>query len=93
MTISYNTLVTQPDMDDTAAFLRRFDADLEFLVQESWPPTGVASLQTDTANFCDAIFDELASKSYITGFTCNPQQVSGGDAVEDAPVTNLPVAE
>ena len=55
--------------------------------------TGVANLQTDAPNFCDAIFDELASQSYITDFSCNPQQVSDGDAAPDAPVTNLPVAE
>ena len=91
--VSYNTSVTQLDLDETAEFLRGFDADLEFLIQESWPPTGVANLQTDAPNFCDAIFDELASQSYITDFSCNPQQVSDGDAAPDAPVTNLPVAE
>ena len=91
--VSYNTSVTQPDLDETAGFLRGFDADLEFLVQESWPPTGVANLQTDAPNFCDAIFDELASQSYITDFSCNPQQVSNGAAAPDAPVTNQPDAE
>lgn len=90
--VSYNTSVTQPDLDETDAFLGEFDADLEFLVQESWPPTGVANLQTDTPNFCDAIFDELASQSYITDFSCNPQQVFDG-GIEDMPVTNLPDVE
>ena len=91
--VRYNTLVTQPDLDETAGFLRGFDAGLEFLVQESWPPTGVANLQTETPNFCDAIFDELASQSYITDFSCGPQQISDGDADSDSPVTNLPDAE
>ena len=85
--VSYNTSVTQPDLDDTDEFLGSFDADLEFLVQESWPPTGVANLQTDTPNFCDAIFDELASRSYIENFSCGPQETLDG-AIEDVPVVN-----
>ncbi|MCH8025439.1 MAG: hypothetical protein IH866_01475 [Chloroflexi bacterium] len=91
--VRYNTSVTQPDLDETAGFLRGFDADLEFLVQESWPPTGVANLQTDTPNFCDAIFDELASRSYINDFSCGPQEKFDGDADPDSPVTNLPDVE
>ena len=87
--VRYNTSVTQPDLDETAAFLRTFDAGLEFLVQESWPPTGVAILQTDTPNFCDAIFDELASQSYIDDFSCGPQQITDGDADPDSSVANL----
>ena len=87
--VRYNTSVTQPDLDETAAFLRTFDAGLEFLVQESWPPTGVAILQTDTPNFCDDIFDELASPSYIDDFSCGPQQITDGDADPDSSVANL----
>ncbi len=86
--VRYNTSVTQPDMDETAGFLRGFDAGLEFMIQESWPPTGVASLQTDTSNFCDAIFDELASQSYITDFSCGPQEKLN-DVNGDVPVVNV----
>ncbi len=91
--VRFNTSVTQPDLDETAGFLRGFDAGLEFLVQESWPPTGVANLQTDTPNFCDAIFDELASQSYIDDFSCGPQQIFDGDVAPDSPVINLPDVE
>ena len=90
--VRYNTSVTQPDLDETAGYLRGFDAGLDFIVQESWPPTGVASVQTDTRNFCDAIFDTLASQSYITDFSCGPQRIFDG-GVKDAPVTNLPDVE
>ena len=85
--VRYNTSVEQGDFSTTSDFLRAYDTGLDFIVQESWPPTGVASLQTDTPNFCDAIFDELASQSYIDDFSCNPQQILN-DVNEDASVVN-----
>jgi hypothetical protein len=81
--VSFNTTVTQDDLDETASFLRRYDEDLDFLVQESFPPTGVARLRTEDADFCAAVEAELGAKSYVDRVTCGArQETPAGDPEE-----------
>src|SRR3989304_4469824 len=68
--VRFNTTVTQDGMDEVAAFLRGYDDDLDFLIQESFPPAGVARLETDEPDFCATVEEELEAKSYTDDVTC-----------------------
>jgi hypothetical protein len=82
VTVSFNETVTQPDMDAVHDLLREYDEDVDFLIQESFPPTGVAYLKTDDEEFCSTIEAELSGRSYVRDVTCGerPEPVEdGGD--------------
>ena len=68
--VSFNTSATQDDIDEVGDLLRSYDKDLEFLIQESFPPTGRAFLSSDVANFCRTVEPELEAKSYVDDVTC-----------------------
>lgn len=72
--VRFNETVTQSDMDDVAALLRIYDDELDFLVQESFPPTGVARVKTNDDGFCAAVESELEAKSYVESVTCGEKQ-------------------
>jgi hypothetical protein len=84
--VRFNTTVTQDDLDETAAILRAYDADLDFVVQESFPPTGVATLETDAADFCASVWAALEAKTYVDGATCREAQDVPASENPDAPV-------
>ena len=91
VTVSFNETVTQADMDSVGEYLRGFDDDLDFLIQESFPPTGVATLSTNAKEFCTTIEAELESRSYISSVDCS--QVSDAPVESpDAPVSDEPDA-
>ena len=68
--VSFSTSATQDDIDEVGDLLRSYDKDLEFLIQESFPPTGRAFLSTDVANFCRTVVPELEAKSSVDDVTC-----------------------
>ncbi len=86
--VRFNTSVTQGDMDDVSAFLRRYDSDLDFLIQESFPPTGRAVVETDDVKFCPAVRAELTAKRYIDGVTCAERGKQAPSSSPDQPVQN-----
>ena len=79
--VRFNSTVTQADMDDVAEYLRTYDDGLDFLIQESFPPTGVATLRTDAEDFCATVKSGLEAKSYIDDVTCR-------EAGEEIPVSS-----
>ncbi len=90
VTVSFNESVTQADMDEVDAFLRTFDDDLEFLVQESFPPTGVATVKTDDPEFCAKARGELEAKPYVRDVTCEEQGAEIPVSSPDEPVQSTP---
>ncbi len=70
VTVEFNTSVMQDGIDEVEAILRRFDDDLEFLIQESFPPTGRAFLETDAVDFCPTVEAELEAKSFVDAVLC-----------------------
>ena len=83
--VYFNASVTQADMDGVAGYLRNYDQGLEFLAQETFPPTGVAALRTNTKHFCATVEPELEGRTYIDGVTCR----EAGDAPSDGgPMSN-----
>ena len=87
VTVRFNETVTQADMDDVGAFLRTYDDDLDFLIQESFPPTGVAYVKTDDEGFCTAVESELEAKSYVESVTCAERGEEIPVESPDRPVT------
>ncbi len=71
--VQFNTSVTQADIEEVEALLRSYDDDLEFFVQESFPPTGQASLETEAADFCPTVEAELEVKTYVEDVTCKKE--------------------
>jgi hypothetical protein len=88
--VHFNTSVTQTDMDSVAGYLRDFDQGLDFLLQETFPPTGVARLRTNAKNFCATAEAELTSRSYIAGVDCRKAGDVTPVASPDAPVSSTP---
>lgn len=70
LTVGFNTSVTQDDINEVEAILRTYDDDLEFLIQESFPPTARAFLKTDAADFCPTVEAEVEAKSYVEDVLC-----------------------
>ncbi len=85
--VRFNETVTQGDPDEVAAFLRIYDDGLDFLIQESFPPTGRALVKTDAPDFCVAVESGLEAKSYVESVTCAVRQATTPSASPDQPVT------
>lgn len=85
VTVSFNETVTQPDMDAVHDLLRTYDEDVDFLIQESFPPTGVAYVKTDDAEFCSKIEAALSGRSYVRDVMCGERPEPAEDG-GDTPV-------
>ena len=90
VTVGFNESVTQADMDEVDAYLRTFDDDLDFLIQESFPPTGVATVETDEADFCPTVEAELKAKPYVRDVTCAEEGADVPVSSPDEPVEATP---
>ena len=87
VSISFNETVDQDQMDEVGARIRDFDPDADYVIQESFPPTGVANFVAETEDFCLAIVPELEAETFVTSVTCGPQ-LEPGDADPNEPVVN-----
>ena len=84
VTVNFNESVTQHDLDEVVAFLREFDADLEFAFLESFPPILSATL-TAEIDVCSPIEADLGAETYVLAVSCDEFEVIDvGDA--DQPV-------
>ncbi|MGB2694692.1 MAG: hypothetical protein WBD55_05825 [Dehalococcoidia bacterium] len=71
--VTFNTSVQQADLDSTNAYLRTFDKNLDFLIQESFPPVGRGVVKTDVTDFCATITSALEAKPYVASVSCERQ--------------------
>ena len=74
VTVHFNTLVTQDDIDEAAVLLGDYDHDLEFLIMESFPPIGRALLATNAPQFCSMAEAQLEAKSYVDDVSCQGRE-------------------
>ena len=74
-------------MDEVGARIRDFDPNAEYVIQESFPPTGVANFGADTEDACLALAAEFEAESFVTSVSCGPQ-LEPGDAELEEPVVN-----
>ena len=84
--VRFNSTVTQADMDDVAEYLRSYDDGLDFLIQESFPPTGVGRLKTDEPGFCATVEAELESRPYVNDVSCEKWRERPASETPDQPV-------
>ena len=87
VTIRFNETVNEDQLDEVGARIRDFDPDAEYVIQESFPPTGVAYVFAETEDFCLAIVPELEAETFVTSVTCGPQ-LEPGDLDPNEPVVN-----
>ena len=65
-----------------------FDPDAEYVIQESFPPTGVANFVADTEDVCLALTQDLEAETFVTSVSCGPQLEPGDTIDPDEPVVN-----
>jgi hypothetical protein len=70
VSVAFTQDYTQLDLDAVADYLRTFDSDADYLVQESFPPTLRATMTVEEPDFCDAIQAELSGRPYVASVTC-----------------------
>ncbi|OGO50556.1 MAG: hypothetical protein A2148_02645 [Chloroflexi bacterium RBG_16_68_14] len=85
--VRFNTSATQEDIEEVGDLLRSYDEDVEYLIQESFPPTGRAFLETDVPDFCRTVEAELEGRSYLDGVSCQERQDGPQPEDPDEPVT------
>ncbi len=85
MTVVFNASVTQEDLLDAEDILRGFDEDLEFLIQESFPPIGRAFLGTAGPDDCLVAASLLEAQSYVDSASC--EAITDDGPVDDVPGT------
>ncbi len=86
--VGFNASYTQEDLDETEALLRAYDDGLQYLIRESFPPSGVAIVETDEPDFCTTLEAELGAKTYVDSVTCEEAGAREPSGDPDEPVTN-----
>ena len=87
ITIRFNESVDLDIIDEVGARIRDFDPNAEYVIQESFPPTGVANFNADTEDACLALAQGLETESFVTSVSCGPQ-LEPGDPNPEEPVVN-----
>ncbi len=85
VTVSFNEDAEQADLDEIGELLAAYDADADYIIQESFPPTGVATLITDADDFCETVVSSLEAEAFVTAASCGPQ-LEPGDLDPDGTV-------
>lgn len=86
--VQFNTSFTQDDLSEAEAILRSYDEALDYLIQESFPPTGRALLTTDAPDFCSTIEAELKAKTYVQNVVCKEWREPSRSLDPEKPVTS-----
>ena len=88
VTIDFNETVTNADITEVRDLLRAYDADVDLMVLERFPPQGSAIVETADAGFCTAIVAELEAKSYVSSASCAPWTPAGDHGDEPVSTSN-----
>lgn len=88
VTVSFNEDVVQADLDEIGELLAGYDDGADYLIQESFPPTGVATLTTDAEDFCETVVSSLEAEAFVTSASCGPQLEPGDNIDPNEPVVN-----
>lgn len=88
VTINFNETVTNADITEVRDLLRAYDADVDLMILERFPPQGSAIVETADAGFCTAIVAELEAKSYVSSANCEPWTPAGDGGNQPVSTTN-----
>jgi hypothetical protein len=89
LTVAFDESVTQADQRLAEEVVREIDADADFVIQESFPPVGRASITTGDDEACAALTEELMNVHGVANVRCEPAQ-QGGTGDPDEPVSSSP---
>jgi hypothetical protein len=90
VTVRFNETVSQADQDEANEILVAYDEGVDFLIQESFPPTGVATLHSTDADVCSKITSDFEGKTYLDGVDCTVYDPPPSDNEPDEPVSDEP---
>lgn len=87
--IDFTVAYTQEDLDIAEKLLQGFDPDVQFLLLETFPPMGRATLATSDGAFCELLQAKLLGRAGIGRIGCEPAQPPVPGAPDD-PVSSTP---
>jgi hypothetical protein len=93
ITVPFNASVTDEDMKLANEIVLAFDPNANFLLQETFPPTGRAQLQSDSSEFCSGIEGKLESIPSVGNVTCTPANPNPPCCKSDQPVSSTPAGQ
>lgn len=76
VTVTFNSTVTQTDMDQVDRLIHRFNSSAEMRVMETFPPIGRVTIKTGTRDFCHEIETALDALPFVSNVGC--QKTGGG---------------
>ncbi len=68
--VAFNDQYSDASLQETDAILRSYDADIDVLLQESFPPVARTVIRSSLEGFCDDLRSKLEVKPYIERVEC-----------------------
>jgi len=93
VTVPFDASVTEEDLKVANEIILAFDVKADFLVQESFPPTGRATLTSSDPDVCAAIEPKLESIPAVGDVTCSVAEDAPPVSNPDEPVSSEPAQE
>ena len=69
--VTFNETAAPEDITEVIEVLFSYDQDADIAIEESFPPVGRASLQTDVPDFCRVVAAEIEPASYVRSVDCD----------------------
>ena len=94
MTVPFNASVTDEDLKVANEIVLAFDPNADFLLQETFPPTGRARISTSVPDACGAIKAKLESIASVGDVTCTVSADPAPPCCKpDEPISSTPRTE
>jgi hypothetical protein len=90
ITVPFNASVTDDDLKLANEIVLAFDPNADFLLQETFPPTGRATLTSSDPDVCAAIEPKLESIPAVGDVTCAVAADAPPVSNPDKPVSSEP---
>jgi len=87
VSVDFTQAVTQAEIDNVTAIIQSVDPDAEVLVLERFPPAASATVNTDDAEACAILEEQLLNAASVAKVSCGPA-LDDVPVDPDAPVTN-----
>lgn len=75
--VNFGSTVTQNDINEVESILRSLDPDVDFILAESFPPIGSATVKSDSEDACKEL-KALKDKEYVAEVTVDCDADTGG---------------
>ncbi len=68
--VNFSDRYTEASLREVDAVLRSYDAGIDVLVQESFPPVARTAIKTGVENFCDELREKLEPRDDVADVYC-----------------------